>query len=74
MKLRPTTFGKHYSNSPHSIESFKSWADAYEIQMNRILRKRQINELNNKDSKILLLILDRLLGKKYDYILKKYCK
>jgi hypothetical protein len=30
--------------------------------------------IQNKDSKILLLILDRLLGKKYDYILKKYCK
>jgi hypothetical protein len=65
--------GRHHSNYTNSLESHKKWIDSYGTQINRIIRKRSIIELDVTERKMLMLLIEGSLKHEYEYILQKYC-
>lgn len=57
-----------------SIQVDREWIDAYNTQISRILRGRDVSEINDDEARILRLLLSKSISSYWDYIFRKYCK
>ena len=57
-----------------SLNSDKEWIEAYNTQINRIMRDRNFSDISLNERKILLLLLQKYISIAWLYIFKKHCE
>jgi hypothetical protein len=67
-------FGEQNTFDVREVKADKKWIDAYNIQIDRVIRGRDIGELTHTEKKILNLLLHKCVYSSWNYILKKHCK
>jgi hypothetical protein len=56
-----------------SIQVDKNWIDAYNVQIERTMRGKSIDELGPIEMRLVKMLLFKYFDSAYSYILKKHC-
>jgi len=60
-------------NLIRSASNDKEWIDSYNIQISRMLKRTSIEELSNREKRILYMLVTNCTSAYLNYILKKHC-
>lgn len=60
-------------NLIRSVKDEKTWIDAYNVQIDRIMKRKALFSLSSSDMRILQALLNNCTVAYIKYILKKHC-